>query len=411
LKAVPYARRFTLSLIVTTALAVGAAPAQATFPGANGKLAISNSARPAPASDIQQSLAVVNPDGTGRSALAADQSGNGLFSPSGRRIAFQSGLPTGCCIFQPTIELISPGGTGRATVLPSEAQRELLGWSPDGARLLLLQTPPLRRGIQRVFSVALDGSALTQLSDGPVFLPPSDDDTNLAPRTADYAAAWSPGGRAIAFLRESVSPTGGSWSNPPATGDEVWVMRSDGTAEHQVTFDGAGKLGVAWSPRGGRIAYARDEVCCRSGADVWVVDPNGGHRTQLTHFATSARIAHLSWSPDGRRIAFDRTEPGAAGAIWTMRADGSDLTRLSSGNGPIWAPDSRRIAFTDDNPPTESSTAIWTIAATGGAPTQVTDTAGMDVVTDWQALAAGPKKPKHCRHGHHRGKKSKHRKK
>ena len=72
--------------------------AQATFEGANGKLAISNTLRP-PASELELSLVVVNPDGSGRQVLAAQQSGNGFFSADGHRLAFQSGLPTGCCIF------------------------------------------------------------------------------------------------------------------------------------------------------------------------------------------------------------------------------------------------------------------------------------------------------------------------
>src|SRR5215211_7529257 len=55
-----------------------------------------------------------------------------------------------------------------------------------------------------------------------------------------------------------------------------------------------------------------------------------------------------SWAPDGRTIAFESNREGEA-AVYTIRPDGSGLTRLtpsgSLGEQPNWSPDGRHIVF------------------------------------------------------------------
>jgi Tol biopolymer transport system component len=54
------------------------------------------------------------------------------------------------------------------------------------------------------------------------------------------------------------------------------------------------------------------------------------------------------WSPDGSRILFSSNRSGKYEA-WTIRPDGSDLTRITNLPEPVrlafWAPDGRRIGF------------------------------------------------------------------
>ena len=55
-----------------------------------------------------------------------------------------------------------------------------------------------------------------------------------------------------------------------------------------------------------------------------------------------------SWSPDGRRIAF-QSDVDEDWEIFVMNADGSGVTQLTDNEAwnltPSWSPDGRRIAF------------------------------------------------------------------
>jgi Tol biopolymer transport system component len=75
-------------------------------------------------------------------------------------------------------------------------------------------------------------------------------------------------------------------------------------------------------------------VFTRSG-DLYSVLPDGtGLRRLTTTGGATGR-----WSPNGKQIAFER-----GGYIWIMSADGSHQRRLVPGWGPSWSPDGTRIA-------------------------------------------------------------------
>ena len=59
-------------------------------------------------------------------------------------------------------------------------------------------------------------------------------------------------------------------------------------------------------------------------AEVWVLDLIQRTITQLT----SDGGDYPSWSPDGTRIVYTRTQPGDGG-LWVMNLDGSNKRRLT----------------------------------------------------------------------------------
>ena len=90
----------------------------------------------------------------------------------------------------------------------------------------------------------------------------------------------------------------------------------------------------ATTPGGnGRIAFVR-------GGDVYTIRADGSGLRRLTY--SGGGVSFPRWSPDGRKIAYTK-----AGFIWTMRADGSGKTKLFEGTRADWSPDGRRMAYND----------------------------------------------------------------
>jgi hypothetical protein len=88
-------------------------------------------------------------------------------------------------------------------------------------------------------------------------------------------------------------------------------------------------------------------------ADIYTMDSHGGDFRQLTRGSGDA--AFPTWSPDGRRIAFNWTpqwaSQGAARGIYLMNSDGSARRFLATGPWavPVWSPDGSKIAFWRDD--------------------------------------------------------------
>lgn len=110
------------------------------------------------------------------------------------------------------------------------------------------------------------------------------------------------------------------------------------------------------SPDGSKIVYTYVSVNSRKeGYDtsLWIVPTNGGTPRQLT---AGPRDGGAQWSPDGKTIAFMRTETAApaegrrpSGQIYLLSLEGGEarpLTDLPRGaSGPVWSPDGTKIAF------------------------------------------------------------------
>ena len=196
------------------------------------------------------------------------------------------------------------------------------------------------------------------------------------PNRSALAPAFSPSGEYIAF------GLGGFFQmNTGDTIADVAVMRSDGT-DLRILTDGSGNLGFpswapdggqivfrssghgqnglrivdvmsrtvrtvtegaasdnlpAWSPKGDRIAFTR---IGDGDSDVYSIDPDGTHLKQLT--TSPGNDGHSAWSPDGEWIAFTSARGGFKdeavlhaynsqpyGDLYVMRADGSDVRRLT----------------------------------------------------------------------------------
>src|SRR5882724_5120084 len=148
--------------------------------------------------------------------------------------------------------------------------------------------------------------------------------------------AVSPDGGYVAFHRAALTYDG-------SLGREIWIMRSDGTSPIKVAADQGSVVGTpTWSPDGRRIAYVRSELAFNS--PTRSVEVNEWESAKAhTLFADNYLTPALHWLPDGRLIyAIDTEQTGgrADSSVWavTLSADGKisgSPKHLTRGMGTI----------------------------------------------------------------------------
>ena len=222
-----------------------------------------------------------------------------------------------------------------------------------GVRTLAFESDAL--GNSDIYSIKEDGSGLAQLTN----------DTSF-----EGFATFSPDGAKIAFTRF----TNGNL--------DVWVMDANGGNAKQLTSDPAEDGVTSWSPDGTKIAFAST----RGGdAQIWVMNADGSNATQLTHMTdpgttndTTALATKPAWSPDGTTIAFQSRQSGNY-HIWVIGADGQNLKELSQGTddeSPDWSPDGKTIAFQSKQ--SSGHYELFTMNADGSSPTALTSGSGYE---------------------------------
>ena len=150
----------------------------------------------------------------------------------------------------------------------------------------------------------------------------------------------------LAAALASALLVGGARSASQASGliaftreDGVYVIRPDGSGA-RLLWRGAHPKDVSWAPDGSKLAVSS------AGRSIWVVNADGGNPVRIARVGASS----LSWSPDGRRIAFTRWYRAGDYDVWVMDADGSDMRRLKRTpdlweRNVDWSPVGARIAF------------------------------------------------------------------
>jgi len=123
-------------------------------------------------------------------------------------------------------------------------------------------------------------------------------------------------------------------------------------------FYDSGGNAVNWTPDG-RIVFSSNES---SSIDIWIMDPGGGNRKQLT--SNAGRNVGAVVSSDGQTIVFTSTRSGAP-AIWRMNIDGSNpkqLTRGISDGFPSISPDGKWVVYTSLGP---TKPTVWKVSIEG----------------------------------------------
>jgi Tol biopolymer transport system component len=280
---------------VVMAAALAAAPAEAAFPGANGKIAV---ARYVPTGGPAAVL-VVNPNGTGFAKLITDGINQSPYwSADGSKIAFQriTGNPGGSELFQANAD-----GTGVVQLTHNQYWDEGVRWSPSGDRIVFTSQRPDNWDL---YLKDLGSGHVTRLTDSPA---------------VDWAAEFSPDGTAVAFVS---TRSGGHY--------DIWTKNlTTGAVARVTTFRGA-DLFPSWSPDGSKIAFQS----MRSGSgDIWVKNLNTGVSTRITTSPYPDR--YPAWSPDGTKIVFSASNANGITNLWTVKVNTLALNQVTSQTGGL----------------------------------------------------------------------------
>jgi Tol biopolymer transport system component len=275
-----------------TALALGAAstlagvaaisPAASASPTTyNGKIAFTR----AFGTSSDQDVMVVNPDGTG--ALNLTPATHGMwpsFRGDGSELAYVD-MATG------QLTAVAPDGTNKHTLFHWSGGIKPR-WSPDATRVAWTDDESPTNSMQTVHVSNADGTNAQTPFAGDALL--------------EAGAAWS-GNSQLVFRTVQ------------GADNYVSMANADGTARSNLFHGVAGLWGPSLNADGSALVFE------------WF----NGQENRIVLASGDA-----VFSPDGTSIAFSRV--GANQGIWTMRLDGTDLRRVTTGQdqSPQWAPGS-----------------------------------------------------------------------
>ncbi|HTY39329.1 MAG TPA: hypothetical protein VMH23_19590 [Bacteroidota bacterium] len=250
------------------------------------------------------------------------------WSPDGKTIAFTSAVQNATGIYV----MDTLGGNIRQVIAGTGVGAN---WSPDGKWIAFSQD-----GI--LYKIKPTGDSLTKLTDVANAIRP----------------AWSPDGSKIAFVQ--TSPGFGIWVYDVVKGTATMMLtygdfptwnrqtkelvilnaqfdQSSGyvyysfiavdsafaTTRSLGAFTTIADIGFSpINPAGNKIAFGVKSPT--DYAEVWIFDLVARTITQITTDGGD----YPSWSPDGTRIIYTRTQPGDGG-LWIMGSDGSNKRRVT----------------------------------------------------------------------------------
>lgn len=310
-------RRALTALLGGAALLGIAAPAEATYPGDNGRIVYENFA----SSQIES----INPDGTDHLVLSHVNSRKSFASAArvsadGQTIFFEKHKPTPAndlsAIWKMDIDGDNPekvAGHGKLRYYNPQP-------SPSGSRIVFTRCKP-GDGVCAIWDMAGDGS------DERALTPYVHDLTNEA---VDFHPVYSPDGSTIVFDR--------FFSDGEIS--RLFTMDSDGDDEQPLTPPELEAFGSDWAPDGSVIAFSTAST--KTGSNIFSIEPDGDNPLELAADPYPDNNIFPAYSPEGDQIVFTGVRDGSCCSLYLMPAAGGTSTKIphtpGGGFDPAWAP-------------------------------------------------------------------------
>jgi Tol biopolymer transport system component len=282
-----------------------------------------------------------NPDGSQEAQVTHFPAFNGSprWSPDGKRIIFHSDYGQQ---LNHSKTWIVPAFGGEAKLLVLGEKAGLLrsyASSPDGKKIGLVSSDERRPTGTIIKLVPAEGGEPKEL------LSLDKEIGNLD---------WSPDGKHIMFTY-TVTPS------TYADADEYMKKRISGisliSSEGgeirsiiQAEKPGLWISGCSWSPDASQIAYRTFDYSewekggrKEEGFSIWVRDMKTGSSKLIGNSGDGYR---LCWSPDGKRIVYEKRVTGMDFDLYSISVEGGNPQKLNiKGTSPVFSPDGKKIAY------------------------------------------------------------------
>jgi len=207
-----------------------------------------------------------------------------------------------------------------------------------------------RSGNYEIYTMNADGTGVTRL-------------TNLT--ASDDEPSFHPTGSRILFT-----------STRNNSRREIYVMNPDGTGVTRLTNVAGGNAEAVFNPQGTKIAFTSRRF--DNNENLFVMDADGTNTVQLTFFTSTSTFAKFpSFNHNGTRIAFESQRGTIGNAQWDIFAinpDGTGEVRLTTSGGqdsdPSYSSDGSKIVFVSNR---DGNQEIYIMNSDGTGQTRLTD--------------------------------------